>query len=63
VNRGAEFLRSVFPVDTGQLLFLFGVVSLYISPLLPWTPLTKSLLAKLTVRPLDLVFSLPNYEK
>jgi len=37
VNRGPEFVRSVFPKDPRQLLLLFGVVSLFISPLLPWT--------------------------
>jgi membrane protease YdiL (CAAX protease family) len=43
LNRSSEFIRSFFPEDLGQLFFLFGVVSLYISPLLPWTSLTISI--------------------
>ncbi len=34
----AAFLRSVIPADSYQLIFLVGVVFLFISPRLPWWP-------------------------
>jgi len=39
LKRFAEFLRSVIPADPYQLIFLVGVVFLFVSPRLPWGPL------------------------
>jgi membrane protease YdiL (CAAX protease family) len=38
MKRLAQFLRSVIPADPWQLLFLIGVVFLFILPVLPWRP-------------------------
>jgi membrane protease YdiL (CAAX protease family) len=38
VKRLAIFLRSVIPADPYQLIFLVGVVFLFVSPRLPWWP-------------------------
>jgi membrane protease YdiL (CAAX protease family) len=38
VKRLAIFLRSVIPADPFQLIFLVGVVFLFVSPRLPWWP-------------------------
>ena len=38
MKRLAEFLRSVIPNEPWQLVFLLGVVFLFVSPSLPWWP-------------------------
>jgi membrane protease YdiL (CAAX protease family) len=38
MKRLAIFLRSVIPADPDQLIFLVGVVFLFVSPRLPWWP-------------------------
>jgi hypothetical protein len=39
LKRFAEFLRSVIPADPTQLIFLAGVVCLFVAPRLRWWPL------------------------
>ncbi len=39
MKRLAEFLRSVIPADPTQLIFLAGVVCLFVAPRLRWWPL------------------------
>jgi len=39
LKRLAEFLRSVIPADPTQLIFLAGVVCLFVAPRLRWWPL------------------------
>lgn len=38
MNRVSVFLRSVVPEDPAQLIFLFGVVCLFVAPNLRWNP-------------------------
>ncbi|MFZ0970265.1 MAG: type II CAAX endopeptidase family protein [Candidatus Acidiferrales bacterium] len=38
MRRVSQFLRSVLPADLNQMVFLLGVVSLFIAPHLPWGP-------------------------
>jgi membrane protease YdiL (CAAX protease family) len=38
VKRLTQLLRSVLPADPYQLVFLLGVISVFISPRLPWWP-------------------------
>jgi membrane protease YdiL (CAAX protease family) len=46
MKRLAQFLRSVIPVDPWQLVFLLGVVLLFISPRLLWGPAAEILGAR-----------------
>jgi membrane protease YdiL (CAAX protease family) len=40
MRRLSQFLRSIIPADLWQLVFLLGVVFVFISPRLPWWPST-----------------------
>src|ERR1700689_5014584 len=41
-----QFLRSVIPTDPWQLVFLAGVIFLFICPRLPWRPGAEILMSK-----------------
>jgi len=46
MKRVGQFLRSVIPSDPWQLVFLVGVVLLFVSPRLPWRTSEQILAAK-----------------
>jgi len=46
MKRLGQFLRSVIPSDPWQLVFLVGVVLLFVSPRLPWRTSAQILAAK-----------------
>ncbi len=53
MKRLGQFLRSVIPNDPWQLVFLVGVVLLFVSPRLPWHASARILAAKAFPRGLD----------
>jgi len=46
MKRATQFFRSVIPADPWQLVFLTGVIFLFICPRLPWRPSAEILMSK-----------------
>jgi membrane protease YdiL (CAAX protease family) len=46
MKRLAQFFRSIIPADPWQLVFLAGVIFLFICPRLPWRPSAEILVSK-----------------